>query len=366
MKIKYGIFILLLVSSASQAVTVTSMFEITNRTIEKETITSTDTTMNYSTSGNGLYKIADNYQDANINALDYGNQQLGLKRGNSLISFVMTGQKLGHQFLVQGKYADSSISAQIATGAWFNVISNNGCSDVQPRVGLTGTVTFKIMASDDVSKQCIANTPDYTFQSGGSVPVTGINRTFLLDIGRLQNDPAYRKAPPDIYIGSGVFNGERIKNRVGNGFLPAYTNNITIVKNPYFEGVTLSSGSNVFDTKTVGNNINGNLVVPYVINGHFTPYNTITLQIRSANGFRLKNNGSAASIPYSLSTTIGSQRVYSLVSNGTSSGQVVIKNLESESYVLQGRFDADFSIDKNNAVTGDYDDTLTAIFQVTL
>ncbi|EAN4467302.1 fimbrial protein, partial [Salmonella enterica] len=117
---------------------------------------------------------------------------------------------------------------------------------------------------------------------------------------------------------------------------------------------------------TIGNDINGNLVIPYVINGHFTPYNRIVLNVLSLNGFKLKDSISNKSIPYSLSTNIGGQKKYTLANLGVGAGAVTIGNLANESYALQGKFDADFTIDKSTAVVGDYNDELTAIFQIEL
>lgn len=352
------------------ATTVTSTFVITNKTIESNAITSTDSTMRYTDeTGNGLYKISDNYQDANINALLYGNQQLGLVRNTSTVSIIMKGVKLGHTFTVTGKYANSSISVPGISGGFFSNSNNNGCTSVYPQSGAGEPAVFTINADRDVTKNCTGRTGDISFTySNRTLSVSGVDRIFYLDIGRLQSDPEYRKSPPDTYVGTGVFRGEVIKNRVGSGYTPVYTNNITIVKNPYFESVTLAAGDNVFDTRTIGGKIEGNLVIPFVINGHITPYNTISLQVNSLNGFKLQSGatGSSATIPYSLRITTGSERSYSLATNGGGSGSAIISNPETESYAIQGRFSADFSIDKNTAVTGDYSDTLTAIFQLAL
>ncbi|EBS5580255.1 fimbrial protein [Salmonella enterica subsp. enterica serovar Oranienburg] len=348
--------------------TVTSKFVITNRTIESATISSTDSTMNYSDeTGSGLYKIHDSYTDANIEATKYGNQQFGLLRNKSLVSIPLIGVNLRHTIIVNGKLANSSVQIPGYTRVLLGGGKNNGCIQVSP-IGYAGdidTVVFTITSSNDVTKDCSGNTGDYGF-TPYHVPVQGLSRDFYLDIGRLQNDPVYRRAPPDTYVGTGTFMGEVLKNRVGNGYTPYYRNTITIVKNPYFEGVTMPSGDNVFDTRTTGGQIKGNLVIPYVINGQFTPYNTISLNVNSLNGFKLKSIVSSAEIPYSLSTTVGSQRVYPLATDGKGAGSVTISNLEAESYAIQGRFNADFSIDKNNAQTGDYSDILTAIFQITL
>lgn len=353
------------------ATTVTSTFVITNKTIESNAITSTDSTMRYTDeTGNGLYKISDNYQDANIqDARQYGNTQLGLVRNTSTVSIALKGVKLGHTFTVLGKYANSSITARIPAGGFFYNSARNGCLSVTPTAGSDDPVNYVILSSSDVTKNCTGRTSDLSFNLiNGQLNVRGVFRDFYLDIGRLQSDPEYRKAPPDTYTGTGVFRGEVIKNRVGSGYTPVYTNNITIVKNPYFESVTFPAGDNVFDTRTIGRHIQGNLNIPFVINGHFTPYNTISLQVISLNGFKLQSGtaGSSATIPYSLGMTAGSGRSYSLATNGSGSGSATISNPEAESYAIQGSFNADFAIDKNTAATGDYSDTLTAIFQLAL
>ncbi|EAW8185583.1 fimbrial protein [Salmonella enterica] len=360
-------------ASNSALTTMNSTFEITNRTIIRANITSSDNSMTYSDPDhNGVYKISDKYQDANIpNVHQQGgpNQQVSLKRNQSLVRITLTGQNLGHKITVLGKLANSSVSIAEYRGIFFwDTFYNSGCTTVVPNgyVGMiSGTITFKIESSNNVTQNCTGNTGSYEFIPH-KVRVMGNSRDFYLDIGRLQNEPEYRKAPPDTYTGSGTLNGDQLVGRGGGAYLLNYANNITIVKNPYFEGVTMPSGDNVFDTRTTGGQIKGNLVIPYVINGQFTPYNTVSLNVTSLNGFKLKNTGSSTEIPYSLSTTVGSQRVYPLAKVGKSSGSVTLSNLEAESYAIQGRFNADFSIDKNSAQTGDYSDTLTAIFQITL
>ncbi|EIX3165155.1 hypothetical protein MKB28_005300, partial [Salmonella enterica] len=157
--------ILLKISNGFSATTVTSEFEITNRVIDSSSITSTDNTMSYTDVGNGLYKIHDNFLDANIpNIRDYGNQQLGLTRTNSLIKITMTGQKLGHKFTVNAKYANSEIRAiSYIRGGFPQVYRNNGCTDVQP-LGIipNGTLyaNYKITASNNVNANCVAKTSD--------------------------------------------------------------------------------------------------------------------------------------------------------------------------------------------------------------
>lgn len=367
--------ILLKLSSSFAATTVTSEFEITNRVIERSSITSTDNTMSYTDVGNGLYKIHDNFLDANIpDIMSYGNQQLGLSRTNSLIKITMTGQKLGHKFTVYAKYANSEIRAlSYVVGGFPQVYINNGCSNVEPSIIIPNGaqyVNYKITSSDNVNVNCAAHTNDVNWAPWSynvpNIKVEGVSRDVYLDIGGLNRSKQYRDVPPDIYTGKSSYFGEVIQNRVGDGFRVYYYNNIKIIKNPYFENVTLPAGNNIFDVKTVGNDINGNLVIPYVINGHFTPYNRVVLNVLSLNGFKLKDPISNNSIPYSLSTNIGGQKKYTLANSGVSAGTVTIGNLANESYALQAKFDADFTIDKSTAVVGDYTDELTAIFQIEL
>ncbi|RIQ14541.1 fimbrial protein, partial [Salmonella enterica subsp. enterica serovar Newport str. CFSAN000835] len=206
---------------------------------------------------------------------------------------------------------------------------------------------YNITSNSNVNMNCAASTIDvgwaYWLYPVNSIRVEGISRDVYLDIGSLNKSKQYRDVPPDIYTGKSSYNGEVIKNRVGDGYRVYYYNNIKIIKNPYFENVTLPAGDNIFDVKTIGNDINGNLVIPYVINGHFTPYNRVVLNVLSLNGFKLKDPISNNSIPYSLSTNIGGKKKYSLANSGVGTGTVTISNLANESYVLQGKFDADFT-----------------------
>lgn len=347
---------------------VTSEFVITNRKLESYKFSSTDPAATFTDAGNGLFQIHDNFTDANINIMLYGNQQLGFVRDNSLFKIRMTGQRLGHSFMVSGKYANSSFRINRAnTGNYFSEYKNSGCSVMSSDMDNN---IFTINSSSNVDADCKGRTNDvgYPYPLDGVLTASGISRDVYLDMGRLQNDKAYRDAPPDVYTGQGTFSSEWIKNRVGNGLRIRYTNQITITKNPYFEGITLSTGDNVFDVRTTGSEIRGNLVIPYVINGYFTPYNKITLNVTSLNGFKLKDTSSPdkKEIPYSLSTNTGSQRVYPVAINGVSQGTVIISNLPGESYALQGRFNADFLVDKSSAQTGDYSDMLTAVFQISL
>ncbi|EJF5232434.1 fimbrial protein [Salmonella enterica] len=350
--------------------TVTSDFVITNRKIESYKFSSTEPIATFTDTGNGLFQMHDNFTDANINIMLYGNHQLGLIRDNSLFKIRMTGQRLGHSFMVSGKYANSSFRINVNnTGHFWTLHKNSGCSVISSDMSNN---IFTINSSSNVDADCKGRTDDivYPYPQDGVLTASGISRDVYLDMGRLQNDKAYRDAPPDVYTGQGTFSGENIRNRVskGDGYRILYTNKITITKNPYFEGVTLPAGDNVFDVRTTGSEIRGNLVIPYVINGYFTPYNKIILNVTSLNGFKLKDISSPdkKEIPYSLSTTTGSQRVYPVAINGVNQGTVIISNLPGESYALQGRFNADFSVDKSSAQTGDYSDTLTAVFQISL
>ncbi|ELW0416418.1 fimbrial protein [Salmonella enterica] len=358
---------ILLTAPAFAVTTVNSEFVITNKVIEKASITSSDPSMEFVDNGGGLYKIHDNFSDANINMIKYGNQQLGLVRENSLIKIQMTGEKLGHKFTVNAKYANSEINVLANAIIGFNTYINTGCVIVTPATTVGGNpVNFTINSSEDVNSNCSAHTFDIGFPSVPTINVRGVSRDVYLDIGELNKNKQYRDAPPDVYTGKSVYNGEVIKNRVGPGYPVVYNNNLKIIKNPYFERVTLPAGDNLFDVKTTGNDIHGSLVIPYVINGHFTPYNKIILNVTSLNGFNLKDVDSKNSIPYSLSTTIGGQKTYSLATPGAGNGGVTIDNLTNENYALQGRFNAIFSIDKSLVDVGDYTDTLTAIFEIAL
>ncbi|EEF9634127.1 fimbrial protein [Salmonella enterica] len=365
---------MLLVAPTFAATTVTSEFVITNRKIETANFSSSDTTATFSDVGGGLYKIHDNFSDANIGDLkQYGNHQIGFKRSNSLFSVRMMGQKLGHSFFVKGKYANSSflLTGNTGVSGFYNEpFKNDGCDEVNPVFVANGVtnVTYTIKSSNNMNGNCIGSTGDIGFNYSPPFVLTssGISRDVYLDLGNLQKDKSYRDAPPDIYVGQNIYSGEIIKNRAGDGFRIYYTNKITITKNPYFESVTLPTGDNLFDVKTTGSDIHGSLVIPYVINGYFTPYNKINLNVTSLNGFRLKDLDSKNSIPYSLSTTIGGQKTYSLATQGAGNGGVTIDNLTNENYALQGRFNASFSIDKSLVNVGDYTDTLTAVFEIAL
>ncbi len=357
---------------AYASTTLTSKFVITNRNIDSHIFHSTDSTATVlDITGNGLYKISDNFLDANRNMLDTGNHQYGLVRsGGSLVRITLTGQRLKHQFTVFAKYANSRIRSDThAAMAGFNTPKpvNNGCTNISPlKPPVDGrTAEFEISSSNDVTADCYGRTLDHSFyRVNNQVRTYGVSRDFLIDIGRLQNDINYRSAPPDTYVGSATYTGEEIKNRVGGTYPIVYINNMTIVKNPYFESVTINAGDNLFDVRSDTVNINGNLTIPYVINGQFTPYNTITLNVTSANGFNLKNGSN--SIPYSFYTKVGNQKAYVLAKNGVSQGSQIIQNLPADMSALRSEFLADFTISKSGIVTGDYTDTLTAVFQISL
>lgn len=362
---------ILLVAPTFAVTTVNSEFVITNKVIEKASITSSDPSMTFADTGGGLYKIHDNFRDANINMMEYGNQQAGLVRSNSLIKITMTGEKLGHKFTVNAKYANSEINVLANGIAGFYEYMNAGCVSVNPSTTVAGNpVRFNITSGGDVNTNCIAHTYDIGFPYSTVINVQGVSRDVYLDIGGLNKNKQYRDAPPDVYTGKSFYYGETIKNRVDNGKVQGYqihyNNNVRIIKNPYFEHVTLPAGDNLFDVKTTGSDIHGSLVIPYVINGYFTPYNKINLNVTSLNGFMLKDLNSKNSIPYSLSTTIGGLKTYSLATSGAGNGGVTIDNLTNENYALQGRFNASFSIDKSLVNVGDYTDTLTAVFEIAL
>ncbi|EPC4783755.1 fimbrial protein [Salmonella enterica] len=359
---------------------VNSEFVITNRKIESATFNSEAPGFNaVDTTGSGLYKMSDFYADAIVDDVMFRwglNQQPGFKRANSLFSVTMKGEKLGHKFTVMGKYANSKINLQTSEGQGFvrgsfpQPYKNNGCILVVPSsliINGTTSIDYEITSDSNVNNNCVADTfqADFAWNPQLIMRVTAGKREVYLDLDSLQRDVKYRNAPPDTYTGTEVYRGEAIVSHNGVVHVFPYTNNIKIIKNPYFENVSLPQGDNIFSVKTVGNDVRGDLVIPYVINGHFTPYNRITLNVTSLNDFKLKDQRSH-SIPYSLTTGIGSQKEYSLVTSGTSNGSVTITNLTNENYSLQGRFNAGFSIDKSAVAVGDYTDTLTAIFEIAL
>ncbi|EJD1358004.1 fimbrial protein, partial [Salmonella enterica] len=181
--------------------------------------------MTYTDVGNGLYKIHDNFRDANIPDIrSYGNQQIGLTRNNSLIKITMTGQKLGHKFTVSAKYANSEIRAFSNVSGYFSTYKNNGCTNVQPATEvITGAtfVDYNITSNSNVNMDCAASTIDVSWAFWlypvNSIRVEGVSRDVYLDIGSLNKSKQYRDVPPDIYTGKSSYNGEVIKNRVGDG-----------------------------------------------------------------------------------------------------------------------------------------------------
>ncbi|EJG5422743.1 fimbrial protein, partial [Salmonella enterica] len=176
--------------------------------------------MTYTDVGNGLYKIHDNFRDANIPDIrSYGNQQIGLTRNNSLIKITMTGQKLGHKFIVSAKYANSEIRAFSNVSGYFSTYKNNGCTNVQPATEvITGAtfVDYNITSNSNVNMDCAASTIDVSWAFWlypvNSIRVEGVSRDVYLDIGSLNKSKQYRDVPPDIYTGKSSYNGEVIKN----------------------------------------------------------------------------------------------------------------------------------------------------------
>ncbi|EDN6746599.1 fimbrial protein [Salmonella enterica] len=351
---------------------VTSSFEITNRTIDSENIVSDMPGFSFQ-KNNDLYIFQDNHADANLTDIrNYGNQQAGYSRTNSLVQITMKGMRLGHTFTLSGKLGDASVQISGAhTNGFFNTAAKNGCISVIPDTSLTqGTKNpiFGATTNTDVLLNCISVSNQYNFTltpPSVNIGLRGLKRIFYLDVARLQNEISYRKAPPDTYKGVATYRGEGFINRVGTGITFDYINDVTIIKKPYFEGVTLPPGENVFDTRAIGQNIIGNLTIPYVINGQFTPYDQIQLKVSSLNNFSLINPVNSARIPYSLNTTLGSKKI-ELVKQGSPSMSVSFTNLPNDNYSLQGKFDAAFSISKNNVTLGEYTDTITAVFNITL
>lgn len=360
-----------------KATTVTSNFSITNRVIESANISSVADGFSYIDDGIGFYHMTDNFKDATITDIRKAtgaNQQWGFRRNKSLFKVKMTGQRLGHSFYVLGKYAKSSVtlsvSGNVGVSGGFNEYAKSGCTLVEPSI-IVVNGTFSVPYSIEVGRAMIENcfnarSFEVSYDPGGIISSKGINREVYLDIGGLQKNADYRKAPPDIYQGSDSFVADLIHSRVGDDIRMFYNSKITIQKNPYFEGVTLPAGDNVFDVKKVKNQLKGNLTIPYVINGQFTPFNQIKLTVTSTNGFKLKDT-SNNEIPYSLSTTIGVRKL-NIADNGiTVNPQSVITftDLSKEFYALQGRFDADFSAN-SSIQTGDYTDTVTAVYTISL
>ncbi|EBU1141555.1 fimbrial protein [Salmonella enterica] len=381
---KHGILFInlcfLLAVPAFADTTVNSEFVITNRTIESSNFDSqapgfvaTDTT------GSGLYKMSDNFEEARGDIMrDWGlNQQPGIVRTGSLFSIKMKGEKLGHEFTVKGKYAESSLVISATDSYASNIFPENrntGCDTVRPLDSSpdvwsgSKTISYSITSNNNMDADCKANSGYIVFDTrSGKAKLSSEGRlqVVYLDLESLQKNKKYRDAPPDVYNGSNTYDGNSLKGYGGGIKNFKYINNIKIIKNPYFENVTLPKSDNVFAVRKVGNDVRGDLVIPYVINGHFTPYNRITLSVSSLNNFKLKGD-SGYEIPYSLTTGIGRQKEHSLVTSGTSHSPVTITNLMNENYALQGQFNANFSIDKSAVNPGEYTDTLTAIFEISL
>ncbi|HFW3090907.1 TPA: fimbrial protein [Salmonella enterica subsp. enterica serovar Reading] len=385
-----GLYLFLSAQAFAGTETVATHFVITNKTIEEAKIIDGTTTASGArilNTGSDIYSVSDDFRSADLtelkdrNIIQNGfNQQPGLKRDTSLFQVEMEGQILHHKFKVKGKYANSSlrIEKQPSSGlipySLGDKVDTIGCSSVAPtdsREQLPPNIQFFIKASSDVNSDCTGGTRYITFpvSSGMKLVSTGESREVYLDLGALQRDKAYRDAPPDIYTGEGIYNGEKLRSHNVHHYTLGYRSVIEIIKNPYFENVSLpSGGDNIFSVRKVGNEIRGDLVIPYVINGHFTPYNKITLSLDpQKSNFKLKNTSDPAKeIPYSLSTGIGRQSEYSLVTEGSYTGPIYLTNLTNENHSLQGRFNASFSIDAASVSTGEYTDTLTAIFEIAL
>lgn len=376
---------LFMFSPIAEAAILTSSFTITNKQIESESFKSTEPAMNYTNNGSGFYTITDTHTDANIHNLP-GNGLFTWSYGrrNSITQIIMKGKRLGHTFIVNGKIGPSSVIVQQKTGGilidGLNISYYPGavgtCDNVTP-IGLPvqfnhqGTEPINISISVNKNMQedaggCTSTFLFYTKLLANPITTTGISREFYLDLASIQNDIKYRNAPPDIYEGSSVSNG--IIFLGFNSFIVPinYTNNVTIIKKPYFDNVTLSSSENLFTVKTVNSELNGSVTVPYVMNGQFTAFDRITLNVTSQNNFSLVNAIDANKrIPYSLSTTIGTRK-FQLVNNGIGTGPVIFTDLPKSASAIQGRYDANFSLNKNSVISGDYTDTLTAVYQIDL
>ncbi|EEV3841307.1 hypothetical protein [Escherichia coli] len=364
-------------SISSKAVTLKSNFTITNRVIESESFFSTEPAMKYTNDGTGIYTITDTHTDANIANVNSPSisSWWGYGRRSSLITITMVGQRLGHTFQVKGKIGNSSISYKAPV-----VIDSNGNFAFRP--GIRGTCTAVSHNSDynnmghsievdanitNTGVGCKTDALGYA-SAATKISSVGVSRVFYLDIKSLQNDIAYRSAPPDVYIGSNTFNGISLTAGSNNSYridIP-YINEITIIKKPYFDNVTLLSADNIFTVKTVDNRVLGALSIPYVMSGQFTPYDKVTLNVTSMNNFHLIHSTDATKrIPYNLSTTLGSRK-FQLISNASGTGSVIFTDLPKSTSSMQGRYDASFLVDKNSVIPGEYTDTITAVYQIDL
>ncbi|EKN4699391.1 fimbrial protein [Yersinia ruckeri] len=371
-----GVVTLFAFSSIAEAVTLTSNFTITNRVIEKESLISTESAMSYSNNGSGFYTITDTHTDANnsnVNATNPNSSYWGYGRASSIVTIKMKGQRLGYTFNVKGKVGNSSIMYKASipgSGGSVGVIAGNCSFAVNDRL-LTDNI-YRVNADSNMSTDRV-NCFSSSYNYGGAtkvIPSIGVSRVFYLDLSSLNNADDYRKAPPDVYIGSNVNNNVSFLSG-GNPTSSirryiSYNNYMTIYKKPYFDNVTLLSTENQFTVKTVNNIINGSVTVPYVMNGQFTPYDRITLNVTSLNNFSLVNSSDISKrIPYSLSTTLGTRK-FQLANKGTGTGTITFTDLPQSASSIQGRFDADFSTDRSSVVTGDYTDVLTAVYQIDL
>lgn len=372
-----AIIALVFFSNTVSAVTLTSNFTITNRVIEKSSFTSTEPAMTYTDNGSGFYTVTDTHSDANRDNLNSPSVSTywGYGRRNSLVTISLKGKRLGHNFNVYGKIGDSSVMlvSTIPVDAGGNIGLQPGSSGTCSAVGTNDSLTSRLfytnvsstMINDGVGCRTIA--PNF----GGSsklIKSVGVSRVFYLDLQSLQNDAKYRAAPPDVYSAVNTFNGNALTAGAGNAFrvdIP-YINDITIIKKPYFDNVTLLSQDNNFTVKTVGSKVNGSVTVPYVMNGQFTPYDRVTLNVTSLNNFSLVNSLDATKkIPYSLSTSLGTRK-FQLATQGAGGGTVLFTDLPKSVSAMQGRYDASFSVDKTSVVSGEYTDTLTAVYQIDL
>lgn len=350
------------------------------------TITGSSNLVSISDAGNGKFVIEDDFSHARFSTLgNYSTYRLGLQLRNSDIRITMVGRNLGHRFTLQGRYLSAQMQAQ-GIDWWVDSSGNvanaqapsngdaqgNDCTIVRPIQGRSDYIWAINNNSFDVTKRCSwTRTGIYQYRPNGNpTSLHGSSRKVLLDIGALQSNLAYRKAPPDIYDGQVISNansGFSVERwEMPQAYIMQYRTIVQLRKNPYFDGVTLPGGTHNFDVKTVSGQVRGNLTVPYVMNGQFTPYNTISLNVTSSNGFKLKDTNNNE-IPYSLSTTIGVRKL-NIANNGAAqnpASTITFTDLSKEFHALQGRFDADFSA--STAIpTGTYTDTVTAVYTISL
>lgn len=365
-----------------------SRFEITNRNIENNaTFLMTGTGLiSAQDIGNGLYQIEDDFSTVkNDNLGVYAPYIINLTLDSTSFNVRMVGKKLGHSFNVVGRY----YGAEVRLNNMEFVVGKDGINIYQVVNKTVGNCnSIYSYSSSGFNLAIVGNTANTSMTCSNANAGNGaawylnkmnknsisslqpIKRDILLDIGGLQKNADYRKAPPDTYVGTVTSDVQHSfifrRYEVPVAEIMVYRNNITIQKNPYFEGITLPAGDNFFDVKKVSNKLKGNLTIPYVMNGQFTPYNTINLEVASNNGFKLKD-ASNNEIPYSLSTTIGVRKLNIADKGTTVNPQSVIAftDLSKEFYALQGRFDADFSA-SSSIQTGDYTDTVTAVYTISL